>query len=72
MHGKLEGQFSQIKASSNKSAFDACQPPEGYTKVRLTIEEYEELMDSFDHEAGIYTKGIDLIESKVVSITPEQ
>lgn len=72
MNGELEGQFSVIGASSNKKKFEQIQPPEGYTKVLLTFEEYQGLSEDYDRENRIYNRKVDLIEGKPVMMTAEE
>ena len=60
MQGELEGEHSGIHMSS-KDSFDFMTVPAGYMKMRLTYEEYDQLMLSFDNERGIYIKAIDPI-----------
>lgn len=74
--GVLEGNEVKIIASSNDSKFENYPVPEGYKKVLLTFEEYEELSLDFDHEKLVHNAVVNLNadeeEYKVRKLTGEE
>lgn len=67
--GTVEGEFCGLKTSSNIKSYNKYQPPEGHTKALLTIEEYEKLKFSWNHEDKIYEKRLNLLTMKTKNLT---